>query len=149
MKARQDGGVGCPASWIPACSCSRPPEWSSSTVLEASTEYSIIGLRLDGRILLWNSGARRLYGYKPGEIVGNAKVDLLHTPEDLAEGLPRPCDMQPWMTANGKGSLPGVRRDGSKFSAKVVLTPRRNREGEPIGFLLISRKAAMLPAAVL
>jgi PAS domain S-box-containing protein len=109
------------------------------TVLEASTEYSIIGLRLDGSILLWNSGAKRLYGYEPGEVVGKAKVDLLHTPEDLAAGLP-PA-MRHAALADGKweGIVAGVRRDGSHFSARVVLTPRRNREGEPIGFLLISR----------
>jgi PAS domain S-box-containing protein len=34
-------------------------------VLEASTEYSIIGKDIDGKIVLWNEGARRLYGYEP------------------------------------------------------------------------------------
>ncbi len=34
------------------------------TILQASTEYSIIGKDLDGTIVLWNSGARRLYGKK-------------------------------------------------------------------------------------
>ena len=29
-------------------------------ILESSTEYSIVGKDLDGRILLWNEGARRL-----------------------------------------------------------------------------------------
>ncbi|HXA15806.1 MAG TPA: ATP-binding protein [Thermoanaerobaculia bacterium] len=38
-------------------------------ILESSTEYSIIGKDLDGRILLWNEGARRLYGYEPEEVV--------------------------------------------------------------------------------
>lgn len=28
-------------------------------ILESSTEYSIIGKNLDGKILLWNEGARR------------------------------------------------------------------------------------------
>ena len=37
-------------------------------ILQASTEYSIIGQGLDGTILLWNEGARRLYGYEPEEI---------------------------------------------------------------------------------
>ena len=36
-----------------------------ANVLEASTEYSIIGKDLDGKILLWNEGARRMYGYQP------------------------------------------------------------------------------------
>src|SRR5581483_2284131 len=34
-------------------------------ILESSTEYSIIGKDLEGKILLWNEGARRLYGYEP------------------------------------------------------------------------------------
>jgi PAS domain-containing protein len=32
-------------------------------VLDSSTEYSIIAADLDGNILLWNAGARRIYGY--------------------------------------------------------------------------------------
>ena len=39
-------------------------------ILESSTEYSIIGKDLDGKILLWNEGARRLYGYAPEEVIG-------------------------------------------------------------------------------
>ena len=39
-------------------------------ILESSTEYSIIGMDLEGKILLWNEGARRLYGYEPEEVIG-------------------------------------------------------------------------------
>ena len=35
-------------------------------ILQASTDYSLIGKGRDGTILLWNEGARRLYGYKIG-----------------------------------------------------------------------------------
>ena len=31
-----------------------------SNILESSTEYSVIGKDLDGKILLWNEGARRM-----------------------------------------------------------------------------------------
>jgi PAS domain-containing protein len=34
------------------------------TILQALTEYPIIGHGLDGTILLWNSGAERQYGYR-------------------------------------------------------------------------------------
>lgn len=37
------------------------------TLLQASTEYSIIGKDMEGKILLWNEGARRLYGYEADE----------------------------------------------------------------------------------
>jgi len=32
------------------------------SLLQASTEYAIIGKDMDGTILRWNEGARRLYG---------------------------------------------------------------------------------------
>jgi len=109
------------------------------TLLEASTEYSIIGKGLDGTILLWNEGARRHYGYAAEEVVGKANADLLHTPEDVAAGLP--LEMRQAAVADGKweGTVTRVRRDGSHFPARVVLTPRRNQKGEASGFLLISR----------
>jgi PAS domain S-box-containing protein len=60
-----------------------------ANILESSTEYSIIGKDLDGKILLWNEGARRLYGYEPSEVVGKANSAMLHAPEDVASGKPR------------------------------------------------------------
>ena len=38
-------------------------------VLESSTENSIIGKDLAGKILLWNEGVRRLCGYEPEGMV--------------------------------------------------------------------------------
>src|SRR5947209_5720941 len=55
-------------------------------ILESSTEYSIIGKDLKGKILLWNEGARRLYGYEPQEVVGKANSSILHVPEDVHAG---------------------------------------------------------------
>src|SRR6266446_503945 len=58
-------------------------------ILESSTEYSIIGKDLDGKIVLWNEGARRLYGYEPEEVVGKANSSMLHAPEDVEAGKPQ------------------------------------------------------------
>jgi len=44
-----------------------------SNILESSTEYSVIGKDLDGKILLWNEGARRMYGYEAAEDVATGK----------------------------------------------------------------------------
>src|SRR5437016_14283313 len=60
-----------------------------TNILQASTEYSIIGKGLDGTILLWNEGARRLYGYEPEEVVGKANSSILHTPADIKDGKHR------------------------------------------------------------
>ena len=58
-----------------------------SSVFDASTEYSMIVLDAGGRILMWNEGARRLYGYDAAEIVGQ-DYSLLHSELDARAGLP-------------------------------------------------------------
>ncbi len=53
-----------------------------ANVLEASIEHSIIAIDSECRIVLWNEGARRLYGYTPSEVVGRFH-SVLHTSKDL------------------------------------------------------------------
>jgi PAS domain S-box-containing protein len=108
------------------------------TIPQAPTECSIIGQGLDGTILLWNAGAERRYGYQAEELVGKARVGILHTPRDVAAGLPD--QMRQTALADGKweGTATHMRRDGSRFTAQALVTPWRNRDGDPLGFLLIS-----------
>ena len=110
-----------------------------SSILDSSTEYSIIGKDLDGTILLWNEGARRLYGYSAEEVVGKANSAILHTPEDVAAGKPE--EILRTALGNGKweGTIIRVRKNGTRFAARLVMTPRRDSSGKPVGFLLISK----------
>ncbi|MBI1880234.1 MAG: PAS domain S-box protein, partial [Chloroflexi bacterium] len=110
-----------------------------ANVLEASTEYSIIGKDLDGKILLWNEGARRMYGYEPEEVVGQANSEMLHAPEDVALGKPREIMDAALSDGKWEGVIGRIRKDGKRITARVVITPRRDAAGEPIGFLLISK----------
>ncbi|HEY7494391.1 MAG TPA: PAS domain-containing protein, partial [Candidatus Tectomicrobia bacterium] len=110
-----------------------------ASVLEASTEYSIIGKDLEGKILLWNEGARRMYGYEPEEVVGQTNSEVLHTPEDVALGKPREIMDAALHDGKWEGIIGRVRKDGKRITARVVITPRRDASGTPIGFLLISK----------
>src|SRR5438309_11556289 len=92
-------------------------------ILQSSTEYSLIGKGLDGTILLWNEGARRLYGYEAAEVLGRVNSTLLHTPKDIAAG--KPVQIMEAALRHGKwaGALPRVRKNGQRFLARAVLTP--------------------------
>ena len=48
------------------------------SILEGSTEYSIVAKDLSGTILAWNEGARRIYGYQP-QMKSLAKVRFFCT----------------------------------------------------------------------
>src|SRR5436309_1909077 len=108
-----------------------------ANVLESSTEYSMIGKDLDGKILLWNEGARRLYGYEPEEVVGKANSSILHLPEDVRSGKSREIMQTALHEGKWEGTIGRQRKNGDTFTARVVITPRRDSKGKPIGFLLI------------
>ena len=108
-------------------------------ILESSTEYSIIGKDLTGKIELWNAGARRIYGYEPVEVIGKANSSVLHTPEDIAAGKPKEIMAAALQAGKWEGTFKRVRKNGERFTARVVVTPRRDAGGKAIGFLLISK----------
>ena len=108
-------------------------------ILESSTEYSIIGIDLAVSIQLWNAGARRLYGYDSEEAIGKINSAILHAPEDIARGVPSEIMAAALATGKWEGTLTRVRKNGLRFTASVVITPRRGADNLPIGFLLISK----------
>src|SRR5712692_8362844 len=110
-----------------------------SNILESSTQYSIIGKDLEGTILLWNEGARRLYWYDPQEVVGKANSSILHVPEDVRAGKHREIMETALRDGKWEGTIGRVRKNGERFTARVVITPRRDTKGKGIGYLLISK----------
>ncbi|MBI2569224.1 MAG: PAS domain S-box protein [Candidatus Schekmanbacteria bacterium] len=110
-----------------------------NNILESSTEYSIIAKDLEGRILAWNEGARRTYGYAAEEMVGRTNARVLHTPEDVESGRAREALTVALRTGKFEGEFQRVRKNGQRFTAQVAITLRRDATGEPIGYVLISK----------
>jgi len=106
-------------------------------ILQSSIKYSIIGKDLEHKILSWNEGARRNYGYEASEILGK-NSEILHLPEDVASGAVKTLLDTAYDTGLAEGDFERVRKDGKHFAASVVVTRRNNAAGEPIGFLLMS-----------
>jgi PAS domain S-box-containing protein len=107
-------------------------------LVNAVTDYAIYMLDPAGRIVSWNPGARRLKGYKEGEILGQ-HFSRFYVDEDRAAGLPALA----LATAAKDGRFEGegwhVRKDGSRFWANVIIDPIRNPAGELAGYTKITR----------
>ena len=108
-------------------------------ILESSTEHTIIATDLTGRVLLWNEGARRLYGYEPDEVIGKMNSSDLHTLADVAAGFPQ--ELMGAALEHGKfeGTILRRRKNGEHFTARLAITPRQDAAGNPVGFLIISK----------
>jgi PAS domain S-box-containing protein len=108
------------------------------SVLQSVTEHSIVATDLDGTILLWNHGARRIYGYEAGDVIGRS-VFLLADAEDPASVhaqtiLNRFHEIGKW-----SGKLRLVRKDGCAVVAMVTVTQRHDEDGRRAGFTMVSQ----------
>jgi PAS domain S-box-containing protein len=106
-------------------------------ILQSSIKYSLIGKDLEHRILSWNEGAHRNYGYTSEEILGK-NSEILHTPEDVKSGLVKLLLETAFEKGLAEGEFWRVRKDGARFAASVVVTRRNDAAGNPIGYLLMS-----------
>ena len=113
------------------------------TVLQASTEHAIIGLDLEGTIILWNAGAQRLYGYDPRDVIHRANAAILHREADRRAGLPRRMLDQARIDGVWAGDVVRVTKYGTGFTARVVVTPRYDAEHTLRGYLVISHPQAV------
>ncbi|MGE8414425.1 MAG: PAS domain S-box protein [Pseudomonas sp.] len=107
-------------------------------LVEAVVDYAIYMLDPEGRVVSWNSGARRFKGYQEAEILG-AHFSCFYTPEDRQAGLPG----RALATAVDQGRFEGegwrLRKDGSRFWCHVVIDPIRDPDGQLLGFAKITR----------
>lgn len=107
-------------------------------LLEAITEYAIFLLDQEGRVLTWNTGARRMTGYSQDEMVGQ-NFRRLYPPHDLAKGKPEKV----LQVARGDGYYEEegwrARKDASQFWAGVVIAPFCDDGGQVMGFAEVSR----------
>src|SRR3990172_3839415 len=106
-------------------------------ILQSSIKYSIIGKDLNRRILSWNEGAQRNYGYTLEEILGKDSM-ILHAPEDVESGAVEKFLETALEKGLAEGEFGRVRKDGSQFIGNVVVTRRNDASGHPIGYLVMS-----------
>ncbi|MGA8543406.1 MAG: PAS domain S-box protein [Thermoplasmata archaeon] len=109
-----------------------------TSILDASTMYSIVTLRMNGDFLLWNEGARRIYGYDAHEVLGK-NIRMLHRDEDVTSGRVDEVFADALRNGQWEGVIDRVRKGGEEFPTRMVLTVRRDERGRPIGFLSISK----------
>ncbi|MDN3513317.1 MAG: PAS domain S-box protein [Candidatus Brocadia sp.] len=110
-----------------------------NSILAGSTEYSIIAEDLNGNILAFNKGASLIYGYRPEEVVGIANVRDLHTGEDVKMGKVDYMLDAARRTGRYEGEVIRKRKNGEIFPVRVTFTLRRDENGQPTGFVVISK----------
>lgn len=107
-------------------------------LVEGVSDYAIFVLDANGYIATWNSGAQRIIGYEPTEIVGK-HFSIFYPPDAIESGWPE-HELQAAI-AHGRFEDEGwrLRKDGGRFWASVVITPLRDEQGTLRGFAKLTR----------
>ena len=117
------------------------------TVLDATTQYAIIGTDADGLITVFNGGAELMLGYRAEDVVGAAPPRAVPRPRGARAasasefGIPvtrvlghgtrdKDTDTRDWTL---------VRRDGFKVPVALTITAIRASDGTLTGYLGIGR----------
>lgn len=112
-------------------------ERSFELLVDSVTDYALYMLDPTGRIISWNSGARRIKGYDAAEIIGK-NFECFYSEQDRAVGLPaaglRTAALEGRLETEGWR----LRKDGSRFWANVIIDAIRT-DGHLVGFAKITR----------
>lgn len=103
------------------------------TLVENISDYAIFTFDPEGLVTTWNTGAQRIKGYRPAEIIGR-HFSCLYPQDKIEAGFPEQelqiaategrCEDEGWR----------VRKDGSRFWANAITTPLSDQVGNLIGF---------------
>jgi PAS domain S-box-containing protein len=106
--------------------------------IDAVEVYAIFSLDTEGFVTSWNRGAERLSGYESEEILG--RHFSVFYPEAKAE-IGYPDELLETALAEGSVQDEGwrVRKDGSRFWAKALITAVFDDDGTHQGFLKVIR----------
>jgi PAS domain S-box-containing protein len=105
-------------------------------LVDSVIDYAISTLSEDGMITSWNSGAEKMTGYSPGEILGR-HFSRLYPPEDVRAN-------KPWrqlVSARERGRVYDeswrIRRDGTQFWANNVIATLPAADGRPRAYYMV------------
>lgn len=101
-------------------------------------DYAIFSIDTEGRILDWNAGAERIFGYAPIEITGQSTA-VLFTPEDVATNEHKNELVRAAANGATEDERWHMRRGGIRFYVSGVTTALYESTGAVRGFLKIGR----------
>jgi PAS domain S-box-containing protein len=121
-----------------------------SIVEKAGDAISVVDL--DGRVLYWNEGAKRIYGYEKEEVLGKKLSDFLY-PRDTESRVKEERSVEGLMARVKKGEVVSnveVKRqtkEGREIITSMTISPLRDAEGRIIGASRICKDVTHLKKA--
>jgi len=107
-------------------------------LLDSVEGHAVFMLDAEGRVQSWNRGAELINGYSGAEILGR-HFSVFFSPQDVKAGRPQ-RELEQART-HGRYEEEGwrLRKDGSRFWGKVVVTPVHASDGTLTGYAKVTQ----------
>src|SRR5215831_10558214 len=102
-----------------------------------SSDDAIVSKTLEGRILSWNRGATRIFGYEPHEVIGKP-ITIIVPPELHAEELQILNKLRRGERIDHFDTV-RVTKDGRRISISLTVSPIRSADGTVIAASKVAR----------
>jgi PAS domain S-box-containing protein len=138
MKAR--GRIDKVVPAVPAASIEELERFHQRALLAAivdSSDDAIVSKTLEGRILSWNRGATRIFGYEPHEVVGKP-ITIIIPPDLHAEELQILDKLRHGERIEHFDTV-RVTKDGRRIAISLTVSPIRAADGTVIGASKVAR----------
>ncbi len=107
-------------------------------LVDAVRDHAVCLLDAEGYIKTWSAGAERIKGYTATEIIGQ-HYRRFFDPADARDGEPERQLARAASTGQLNAEGWRHRKDGSRFWAAISLTPVRDAQGLPQGYVKVTR----------
>ena len=127
------------------------------SLLDATTQVSIIETDLKGSVRKFNKGAENLLGYKTNEVIGSIHYEWFHDKEEIKQRKSdlskehdkklKDFDVFTYKARSGtfeSREWTYIRKDGSRFPVQLVVTAIRDEENEIKGYLGVATDISQL-----
>jgi len=115
-------------------------------LVQSVRDYAIFALDVEGHVATWNTGAQRIKGYMPEQIIGK-HFRIFYPPEDIAARKPELELEEAARVGRVEDEGWRIRKDGTRFWANVVITALRDASGQVVGFAKVTRDLSERRAA--
>ncbi len=101
-------------------------------------EYAVFLIGLGGHLICWNVGAERIFGYQSHEIIGQ-HFSRFFSSEDILTGQPEHEIKTALADGHAYSDCWQVRKDGTRFSCRVTMTPLLDESKQARSFARVMR----------
>lgn len=113
-------------------------------MIQEIQDYAIILLDIDGTILSWNDGAKKIKGYNETEIIGQ-NFRIFYMPQDRQAHLPEQLIALAKKEGRARHIGRRLKKDGTIFWGSILITALHDDEGLVIGFTKLTSEIINTP----